>query len=178
MTLDPSDLEDAFRVCFVETYRTILVGGGDEPMYLPSADPYVAPHRVIYREDFFASALHEVAHWCLAGAERRTLEDYGYWYSPDGRSPEEQARFERVEVAPQALEWIFSDACEFTFNLSADNLSGGIASTDRFACAVESRKSQFLESGLPDRAARYRAALEELMERRVGRRTEDRAANP
>lgn len=174
MKLESSDLEDAFRACFAETHRTVLIGGGDEPLYLPSADPRAMPHRVIYREDYFASALHEVAHWCLAGAERRRREDYGYWYSPDGRSPEEQARFERVEVAPQALEWIFSDACEFEFHLSADNLSGGLGSTDRFERAVEARKAAFLEAGLPTRAARYRDALVELMETRI----QGRAANP
>jgi elongation factor P hydroxylase len=66
-------------------------------------------------KDYLASALHEVAHWCLAGVERRKLEDYGYWYSPDGRSRGEQSAFENVEARPQALEWILSDTCNSCF---------------------------------------------------------------
>lgn len=62
-----ADLERAFRECFEVEFATILVGGGSEPLYLPSEDPPCEPHRIVYREDYFASALHEVAHWCLAG---------------------------------------------------------------------------------------------------------------
>ena len=40
---------------------SVHVGGGSEPVYLPSADPEREPHRIVYREDYFASALHEVA---------------------------------------------------------------------------------------------------------------------
>jgi len=155
-----ADLERIFDDCFRAPYATVLVGGGAEPLYVPSSDPRRAPHRVIYREDYFASALHEVAHWCLAGAERRTLEDYGYWYRPDGRSPDEQAEFERAEARPQALEWIFADACGFAFHLSADNLSGQPGPSERFLARVREAKRSLLEDGLPDRAALFRAALQ------------------
>ncbi len=37
------------------------------------------------RTDFFASALHEISHWCVAGKARREQVDFGYWYCPDGR---------------------------------------------------------------------------------------------
>ena len=123
MKWQASELERTFRDCFFERYATSLEGGGSEPVYLPSSDPAREPHRIVYREDYFASALHEVAHWCLAGAARRALEDYGYWYRPDGRNLAEQEEFERAETRPQAVEWIFSDACGFPFHLSADNLS-------------------------------------------------------
>ena len=88
MNIEPRDVERLFRDCFLVDYNTVLIGGGDEPLYLPSADLERSPHRVICREDYLAGALHEVAHWCLVGAERRTREDYGYWYSPDGRNAE------------------------------------------------------------------------------------------
>jgi hypothetical protein len=94
--MDSGSLERVFDDCFSVDYRTILIGGGSEPVYLPSGDLTLKPHRIIYREDFFASALHEVAHWCLAGTRRRLLEDYGYWYRPDGRNREEQEAFEKV----------------------------------------------------------------------------------
>jgi elongation factor P hydroxylase len=159
MGLESSDVESMFHACFAAEFQTVLVGGGDEPLYLPSSDPENAPHRVIYRADYLASALHEVAHWCLAGRRRRELEDYGYWYRPDGRSPDQQLEFERVEARPQALEWIFSEACGLPFVLSADNLTAGIGASDRFRLEVEKQRRVFLENGLPLRAARFRSAL-------------------
>ena len=160
--MDSSRLERIFVECFYADYETILVGGGCEPVYLPSDHPSRNPHRIIYREDFFASALHEVAHWCLAGRRRRTLEDYGYWYRPDGRTREEQEAFERVEVKPQAVEWIFSDACGFAFNLSADNLTGvaeEAASSVEFERAVMARKDRYAAENLPVRAEKFRTAI-------------------
>ena len=156
------DLERAFHDCFFAEFATILVGGGSEPVYLPSADPAREPHRIVYREDYFASALHEVAHWCLAGPERRRLEDYGYWYRPDGRSPEEQAEFERAEARPQAIEWIFSEACGFAFHLSADNLAGALGPTQGFETSVRRARAELLERGLPERAAQFLVALRRL----------------
>lgn len=164
--LEPSDLERLFADCFLDDYRTVLVGGGEEPLYVPSADVARAPHRIVYREDYFASALHEVAHWCLAGAARRALEDYGYWYAPDGRTAAQQAEFERVEVRPQAIEWILSEACEFDFNLSADNLDGGTGPSAGFARSVASERERLLREGLPGRAARFREALARAAEPR------------
>jgi release factor glutamine methyltransferase len=38
----------------------------------------------------------------VAGKERRKLEDFGYWYEPDGRSEERQRDFEKVEVKPRS----------------------------------------------------------------------------
>lgn len=158
-------LEEIFAACFADEYRTVLERGGDEPLYLPSVAPDTTPHRIVYRADYFASALHEVAHWCLAGAERRRREDYGYWYAPDGRDAAQQAAFERAEARPQALEWIFSDACGFDFHLSADNLDGGVGPSASFASAVARARSRFEDGGLPARAARFRAALRATFER-------------
>lgn len=157
--MNAAALERIFRACFFDDYQTVLVGGGTEPLYLPSADPARSPHRIVYREDYFASALHEVAHWCLAGSERRAREDYGYWYRPDGRSPDEQLEFERAEARPQALEWIFSDLCGVAFHLSADNLAGGVVPSGRFEAGVRAVKDDWLANGLPARAARFAAEL-------------------
>jgi len=173
MPHDARDLEELFRACFFDDFRTCLEGGAGEPLYLPSPDLERSPHRVLYREDYFASALHEVAHWCLAGSRRRQLEDYGYWYAADGRSHHEQLAFERVETKPQAIEWILSDACRFPFHLSADNLEAGLGPSPRFEEAVTRQKSEYLACGLPPRAGIFREALEDsrndLMDPSLGR---------
>lgn len=159
LSQDSLDLSSLFEACFSRAFQTRLEGGGREPLYLPSPEPTRSPHRIIYRADYFASALHEVAHWCVAGARRRMLEDYGYWYAPDGRDADQQIAFEQVEARPQAIEWIFSQACGFDFHLSADNLEAGLEPTRRFEQAVLREKTRYLEKGLPPRAETFRAAL-------------------
>lgn len=159
MPQDATVLEGLFRDCFFDEFQTRLEGGVPEPLYSPSPEPALHPHRVLYREDFFASALHEVAHWCIAGARRRTLEDYGYWYAADGRSLTEQSEFEKVETRPQAIEWILSEACDFEFHLSADNLEAGLGASKSFEAAVRRQKEKYLAEGLPPRAERFRLGL-------------------
>jgi elongation factor P hydroxylase len=114
-------LEEVFARCFSRRWRTRLVGGADEPSYQPATDRH-ALHVLHYRSDYFASALHETAHWCIAGERRRQLPDFGYWYAPDGRDQQQQLAFEAVEARPQALEWLFSLACGYRFRISVDNL--------------------------------------------------------
>ena len=141
-----------FNQTFIDTYNTELVRGEDEPLYLP-ADAHHPHHRIIFAHSFFASALHEVSHWCVAGKERRLLEDFGYWYEPDGRSAERQAEFEKVEVKPQAFEWIFSRSAGFKFHFSADNLNGDCNDpTTEFQQAVLQQIQSYLKNGLPTRA--------------------------
>lgn len=148
-----------FNDLFRDAFRTELVGGGDEPEYLPAAGT-AAPARVVFTRDYYASALHEVSHWCIAGRRRRGLTDYGYWYAPDGRSAPEQADFEKVEVRPQALESLFSAAAGFRFHVSLDNLSGdGTADEKRFRDRVESQALVYLNSGMPARAVTFAQAL-------------------
>ncbi|WP_205409117.1 elongation factor P hydroxylase, partial [Vibrio gazogenes] len=60
------DLINIFNQTFAERYQTHLVAGDDEPIYLP-ADDSVPYHRIIFAHGFYASALHEIAHWCVAG---------------------------------------------------------------------------------------------------------------
>ncbi|WP_404377324.1 elongation factor P hydroxylase [Vreelandella aquamarina] len=156
-TLD--DIMALFDGVFSERFQTRLVKGGDEPLYRPATaqTPY---HQVIFARGFFASALHEISHWCIAGEKRRQLEDYGYWYLPDGRNAEQQQAFEKAEIAPQALEQLFTQACGRTFHVSVDNL-GGEAEVDRgaFAKKVADRAQRYLEEGLPQRAHAFYVAL-------------------
>lgn len=162
-------LERVFAGCFADSEATRLVGGAAEPLYVPAGDEgcgdSVPWHRLYYREDFFASALHEVAHWCIAGARRRLLRDFGYWYRPDGRGPAEQAAFQAVEARPQALEWFFARACAYPFRVSLDNLeSNETAETARgaetaFKRAVVEQANGLRAAGLPPRARRYFESL-------------------
>ncbi|AKH69856.1 hypothetical protein IMCC21906_02193 [Spongiibacter sp. IMCC21906] len=148
-----------FNDTFLASHNTRLVGGGDEPLYQP-ASASGEEHQIIFRADYPASALHEAAHWCIAGARRRLLEDYGYWYSPDGRDELSQKLFEQVEAKPQALEWLFSQAAGLPFNVSVDNLDGaGEFDTLPFKRAVWQQLRVYLENGLPGRAAVFRQAL-------------------
>lgn len=155
---DAKQLEYLFNRLFAEELNTHLMGGAEEPVYLP-ADADHRHHRLFYREDYFASALHEIAHWCVAGAARRQQVDFGYWYAPDGRSPQQQAAFEMAEVKPQALEWIFTEAAGCRFEFSADNLDAGLGASRSFIDAVSRQRQIYLEAGLPDRAERWRSVL-------------------
>ena len=155
-----TDLEMIFARCFSDSEKTRLSGGATEPLYLPGQEGEL--HCLYYREDFFASALHEIAHWCIAGPERRKQRDFGYWYAPEGRNLQEQSAFEAVEVAPQALEWVFSRAAGFRFRLSADNLdpvSGELADNSSFAMAVWQRVHTIQERGLAGRSRVFFDAL-------------------
>lgn len=158
MRHDHQDLIRLFAECFAVDYNTRLVAGGQEPEYLP-ATPEHPQHRIIFAHDYFRSALHEVAHWCVAGPERRLLPDFGYWYAPDGRDAEQQRTFEQVEVRPQALEWLFCVAAGHPFRVSLDNLSGEETDPMPFQQAVHEQVMRFLSAGIPERPARFVQAL-------------------
>ena len=99
-----------------------LVKGDFEPEYFPADEN--GPARIQFAHGFFNSALHEISHWTIAGDKRRLLPDLGYWYAPDGRTKEQQALFEQVEIKPQAIEWMFAQAFGRKFRVSLDNLTG------------------------------------------------------
>lgn len=147
-----------FDQTFYQTLNTRLVRGDHEPVYLP-ANAHCCYHQIIFAHGFFSSALHEVSHWCLAGAKRRMLEDFGYWYVPDGRDAQQQAEFEKVEVKPQALEWIFSRACRVKFQVSIDNLGGELTDVAMFKRLVYRQVLAYCEEGLPARAEIFHRAL-------------------
>ena len=101
--------------------QTVLVRGDDEPQYY--AKTAELPAQIVFAHGFFASCLHEISHWCIAGQRRRGLDDFGYWYAPDGRDAAQQHEFEQVEIAPQALECLFTLALGKRFRVSTDNLN-------------------------------------------------------
>jgi elongation factor P hydroxylase len=153
-----ADLISIFNHCFREQYNTMLVKGGDEPIYLP-ADQSHTSNRLIFAHGFFSSALHECSHWLIAGTERRQQIDFGYWYSPDGRTAEEQQQFLSVEIKPQAMEWILSQAAHHPFRVSLDNLLGEPTETALFKQAVYNQVKDYCITGLSSRAAQFRNAL-------------------
>jgi len=181
------DVIDIFARCFLQSEQTLLVAGDSEPFYVPAGafPPEQAQwlqaqgvteqayHRIFFAHGFYASALHEIAHWCIAGAQRRQQFDYGYWYAPDGRDAAQQAAFEQVERKPQALEWLFADAAQFEFQVSVDNLSGIEVDRQAFTAQVAAQKQRYLQQGLPARAAQFRAALAAFYQTPVGAANDD-----
>ena len=137
-----------FNRCFAQSH-TKLVGGAPKPLYEPGGKEA----RVYFREDYAASALHEIAHWCIAGAGRRRETDYGYWYRGE-RDVKQQRTFEAVEVKPQALEWIFSVAAGIDFRVSSDNFDESTLDMSGFRAKVHAAVIIWLNS-LPPRAERF-----------------------
>ena len=161
---DCDQLLKIFNDTFFCSHNTCLQKGAEEPLYRPAGDGQQY-HCIAFTRDYFASALHEVAHWCVAGAARRQLLDYGYWYAPDGRSETQQREFELVEVAPQALEWMFSEAAGIKFRVSTDNLAmGGVASAE-FKDRIYARVMKNCTTGVNARAHAFIMALQQFYRR-------------
>ena len=156
--IDASDLIEWFNLCFLASRNTRLQGNAPEPEYLPATA--LQPAIILFRHDYVASALHEVSHWCIAGEQRRTQVDYGYWYAPDGRNSDQQLEFYKVEVKPQALEYLFSRALGLPFRVSADNLEGEIAGLAEFERQVYRQADDYMQAGLPTDAALWLSQLE------------------
>ncbi len=159
---------ELFDQLFGDRLNTRLLGGAEEPIYIPAGltteeagvSPVETYHRLYFRYDYLSSALHESAHWCIAGIRRREQLDFGYWYSPDGRSSQQQQLFEQAEVRPQALEWMLSVACGQRFRVSADNLaSNQDASSDFIAAVVAQAQSWCAGDSLPSRGRLFIEAL-------------------
>jgi len=155
-TLDAPQVMCLFNREFSVSDKTELIGGAPEPYYQPGS-----PHRIYFRADYARSALHEVAHWCVAGWRRRRLPDYGYWYSPDGRDAAQQQAFFTVEARPQAIERCFCKAIGIPFSPSVDNVGAQIEPEQlrRFEARIQEWCSQFECTGLPFRAVRFITAL-------------------
>lgn len=162
------DIIQLFDGCFLSSFNTRLVKGNDEPIYLPAGATDIGIEaqdyaQVVFAHGYYASALHEIAHWCLAGEKRRLQVDFGYWYCPDGRTAEQQAKFQQVEIKPQAIEWGLCIAAGFEFNVSCDNLSGdefGQQPDHRaFRKQVHDQVKVYLANGFPARANTLMQAL-------------------
>ncbi len=170
-----------FNVLFEEKYHTRLLGGVQEPYYIPLGhwsgqlpDAFISQtgikpcsdyHYVCFTKDYVRSALHEIAHWVIAGRQRRLQLDYGYWYYPDGRSEQQQKQFEQVELLPQAIEWLFCDAAQLPFSPSMDNLNTihNPVRAGQFQHKIAVRKKQLLTTCLPSRARVFEQALMALV---------------
>lgn len=144
------DTENIIRIFNTELgmhHLVRIIGGAPEPLYLP-----VSQHRSVaeihFREDYASSALHELAHWCLAGKKRRALEDYGYWYDPL-RDEFQQQKFEAVETKPQAIEWLLSVAAGTHFRISSDNFEIEKLDVEPFRESVKESVLAMIKSGLP-----------------------------
>jgi elongation factor P hydroxylase len=160
--LDHRRISACFNALFATSDLTRMEGGSAEPHFLPG---WLGGGAIIrYREDYAASALHEAAHWCLAGPRRRACPDYDYWYLPPPRPASAQQRFFAVEARVQALEWLFADAAGIPFSPSADNLATDL--TDFRTQLCDTRK--LLAVALPARARRFLVALGRWRQREQG----------
>ena len=154
--MDAKNIVRVFSDCFEAPYRTRLIGGADEPLYKPAASDGDY-HCIYFRSDYAASALHEVAHWCIAGAARRAQTDYGYWYEGE-RDHDTQRAFEQAETRPQGLEWLLSEAAGISFRVSCDNFDLTAMDLPRFRAAVRGAALAWIDR-LPARAALFIDAL-------------------
>ncbi|RUO25360.1 elongation factor P hydroxylase [Aliidiomarina minuta] len=161
-THQSNDLITLFNDLFAPSFQTRLVSGSGEPLYLPATNRRDC-HQVVFAHGFFRSALHEIAHWCIAGKVRRQLADYGYWYKPDGRNLEEQLRFQQAELKPQALEWWFCLCAGHSFEVSCDNLAASdpdAIDVAGFAEQVRQQLINYRSSRLPPRAEAFAIVLQ------------------
>jgi len=155
--MNSADICSLFNTSLGERYNTLLRDGFDEPFYKASTGS--APAEIQFRADYVASAMHEISHWCIAGKSRLLIDDYGYWYAPDGRDESQQIEFFKVEIKPQALEWLFCKAANREFRLSIDNLAAGQIDSSVFADNVVAQAKSYLRDGVPSRAGEW---LEQL----------------
>jgi len=148
-------------------HGTLLIGGFPEPYYKAAGTTSLA--EVQFTRDYERSALHELGHWCIAGKQRRLVNDYDYWYVPDGRSDEQQRLFFDVEVRPQALEKYFCSALTLPFDISVDNLGNRPQSgVDEFSDRVDEQYSRYQVEGFPSRATEIYVCMQQWHSRQSG----------
>lgn len=155
--MDHLQIEKVFNQQFAGL-RVQMVGGAAEPLYLPATEH--APARLFYREDYAASALHEAAHWSIAGCRRRLLVDFGYTYIAPPRTTQQQQAFFQFELRTQSLEALFARAAGVAFQVSADNLESPVAT---FARQVEDSIDAtwgWVSNSTDQRALQFYRALE------------------
>jgi len=150
-------IADTFNRVFGVSHRVRMVGGAAEPLYEPATDD--RPARIVFTYDYPASALHEAAHWCLAGPARRRVRDYGYSYAPGPRDPVSRAAFFASECDVQAIEALFAESCGVRFVVSADDFAAPPAELEAFERSVRAAIARRRNEGLPARAACFRDAL-------------------
>ena len=156
------EFEAVFHGLFRKSENTELVNGllsgKNEPLYIPA--DRTTPAKIVYANGFLQSALHETAHWCHAGVQRRQMIDYGYWYVGDSRDQEQQNHFEKVELIPQAYELLLSQVCGVEFQVSLDNFNPNVVlNREHFTDQVQQMASQKLNE---DMSPRLRLLLQHL----------------
>lgn len=154
--LSDAQIAGCFNRTLGRRHGVRLIGGALEPLYEPGSDSAFATIR--YTRDYPASALHELAHWCIAGPRRRKLPDYGYWYQPPPRTDAQQSAFFRVEVPVQALEARLASAAGLPFRVSVDDLDRTEATGSPDATAAFVREVRALASRMRQRPVSARAA--------------------
>lgn len=151
-----SRIAQTFNGVFLASHHTLMCGGAEEPLYEPAVGSH--PARIVFTRDYPASALHEAAHWCLAGPHRRTRRDYGYWYLPGPRDAQQREAFFAAEADVQALEAVFAHTCDVRFVISADDFAASSCELERFESVVAQRLA-VRRAAMPLRAGRFRDAL-------------------
>jgi len=146
-------------------HDTVLIGGADEPLYKPAA--HGRPAEIHYTRDYAQSALHEIAHWCIAGPERRRLLDYGYWYDPPPRVGRAREQFFAVESRVQGLELLFAMAAGVRFHVSVDDPG---SDPGDFEARVRRAARAWLAAELPARTTAVFAALADDWQARIAMR--------
>lgn len=149
---------------YLSEYNTRIIGGFDEPFYQASVRGEAA--QIQFSHDYIRSALHELAHWCVAGVERRKQNDYGYWYAADGRTQQQQNAFYRVEIKPQTIEWALCLLIDEPFEPSVDNLNNETEGEKKFAESLHQQMLVFLREGFPKRAQEILVMI--ALERGIG----------
>ena len=144
-----STLVNLLNENYLHDYQTKIEGAFDEPFYKAGKGGQMA--EIQFSHDYIRSALHELAHWCVAGVERRKSDDFGYWYAVDGRDQEQQNEFFKVEIKPQTIEWAFSIICGVKFEASVDNLHKKVEGVDKFEQDLMVQMQQYLINGFPKR---------------------------
>ena len=152
--LSHSEVAAVFN-CTFSDHSVVMRGGYREPMYIPGMD--VAEIR--YTLDHTASALHEAAHWCIAGRRRRRNTDYGYFYEPPPRSGMHRVRFEDVDIEAQSVEVLLAEAAGSQFQPSADDVDVPLFLLEAFSSRILERARERRQVGLPKRADKFRVAL-------------------
>jgi hypothetical protein len=152
-----ADIISCFNRLFSRSHNVELVGGASEPLYLPPTAQ--GPALIAFSHDYVNSALHEVAHWCIAGARRRRRRDYGYWYQPPPRDETQQQAFAAVEARVQALEAVFAQAAGLDFRVSIDDVENLTTFEPDFSRLVAREVERWRRSGLPERARVFCQAL-------------------
>jgi len=160
--LTDKEIAGCFNAYLGRINRVRLIGGAAEPVYLPGLEQGYATIR--YTRDYPRSALHELAHWCIAGSQRRDREDYGYWYQPPPRTISQQLAFVDAEIEVQAVECLLAKTCGLPFRVSLDDVDADPEMSAQFEAAVSVRADEIRQGGLPKRAELLVIALGEYVQ--------------